>query len=79
MDINSWIELLYKYGPYALLVLFVFWVAPKQTKLFLQCKEKDKKLLCGGFAVASWTVIVVMTGSLQSLTCNGDSLIRPHH
>lgn len=64
MDINTWIEVIYKYGPYALLVLFVFWVAPKQIKAFKDCAKDDKgsRVLCGSFAVVSWMVIVLMTG-----------------
>lgn len=64
MDLSSWIETIFQYGPYALLVLFVFWVAPRQMQAFKECKPADKgsRILCGSFAVVSWGVIVAMTG-----------------
>jgi hypothetical protein len=64
MDINIWIEMIYQYGPYSILVLFVFWVAPKQTERFLKCSKDDNasRVLCGSFAVVSWLIIVTMTG-----------------
>lgn len=63
MDPNQWLSQLFSYGPYAVLVLFVFWVAPKQTKVFLDCdgsKDKLKRNLCGGIVVTCWLVVVLM-------------------
>jgi hypothetical protein len=63
MNPNEWVSQLFAYGPYAVLVLFVFWVAPNQTKVFLECndpKDKLKRSLCGGIALVCWIVVVLM-------------------
>lgn len=63
MNPNEWVSQLFSYGPYAVLVLFVFWVAPNQTKVFLECNDPNDKLkrsLCGGIALTCWIVVVLM-------------------
>jgi len=63
MNPQSWVDLIFSYGPYGLLILFVFWVAPRQTKLFLTCDKNDKqsRLLCSGTTIASWLLTFLMT------------------
>jgi len=60
MDPNSWPDLLFTYGPYAILALFALWVAPRQTKRFLGCKETVSRSVCGGIAVGCWVVVALM-------------------
>jgi hypothetical protein len=60
MDPNSWPDLLFTYGPYAVLALFALWVAPRQTKRFLDCKETVSRYVCGGVAVGCWVVVALM-------------------
>lgn len=62
MDPNKWGDLLFTYGPYAVLVLFSLWVAPKQTQEFLKCTQGDKaqRYLCGSVAVMCWVIVVAM-------------------
>lgn len=63
MDPNQWLSQLFAYGPYAVLVLFVFWVAPNQTRIFLEYNDPEDKLkrnLCGGIALACWFVVILM-------------------
>ena len=64
MDPQSWPDLVYTYGPYALLPLLLLWVAPRQTKQFLGCKKDDrvKLVLCGAVAVACWAAGFVAVG-----------------
>ena len=62
MQPSDWIEQLFTYGPYAVLALFVLWVAPRQTRQFIACEAQDvgSRLLCGGIAVGCWLVVVTM-------------------
>jgi len=62
MDLSNWVELLFKYGPYAVLALFALWVAPRQTRQFIECKARDQgtRYLCGGVAIGSWSIVVLM-------------------
>lgn len=62
MDPNRWVDLLFTYGPYAVLALFVLWVAPRQTKTFGICPKQDKaqRFLCGSVAVGCWIVVALM-------------------
>ncbi|MBL6998301.1 MAG: hypothetical protein ISR73_00475 [Gammaproteobacteria bacterium] len=63
---EHWIELLFSYGPYAVFVLLVFLIAPKQTKIFLSCDKQDKvcRTLCGGVAVGCWILVAVMASAI---------------
>jgi len=62
MDPNTWVDTLYTYGPYAALALFTLYVAPTQTKTFLDCKADDrtKLAICGGIAALSWLIVVAL-------------------
>jgi len=64
MDPQNWPDLVYTYGPYALLPLLLLWVAPRQTKQFLACKKEDrvKQALCAGVAIACWAAGFVAAG-----------------
>lgn len=64
MDPQNWPDLIYTYGPYALLPLLLLWVAPRQTKQFLACKKEDrvKQALCAAVAVACWAAGFVAAG-----------------
>lgn len=64
MDPQNWPDLVYTYGPYALLPLLLLWVAPRQTKQFLACKksERAKQVLCGAVAAACWAAGFVAVG-----------------
>ncbi len=68
MEPKNWVDLLFTYGPYAELALFVLWVAPKQTKLFLACDRSDsaKCRVTGGIVAACWLVILVMVWFVYS-------------
>lgn len=67
MDINAemWPEMLLKFGPYAVLVLFVLWVIPHTSKRLRDLPDKAPRpvQLCTGIAVViSWTVVLFMVG-----------------
>jgi hypothetical protein len=50
------------YGPYALLAIFLLYIAPKHTKRFIDCEETDstkRRLLCS-IASGNWLVVFVM-------------------
>ncbi|MGB5735128.1 MAG: hypothetical protein WBM40_11875 [Thiohalocapsa sp.] len=59
------VEALYTYGPFAALALFALYVAPRQTKLFLDLsgeQEPAAKLwLCGAVAGMTWLIVAVLT------------------
>lgn len=61
-QISALSQELINYGPYALLALFLLFIAPKHTKRFIECQETDKtkrRLLCT-IASANWVVVFVM-------------------
>jgi len=60
---QEWPELILKYGPYAVLALFAIWVAPRQTKIFLdsQSKEPAKVILSAGIAAFCWVIVAGMS------------------
>ena len=62
MEPSYWVETLFTYGPYAVLALFVLWVAPRQTQQFIQCKTLNpgSRYLCGGIAVGCWMIVGLM-------------------
>ena len=59
------VEALYTYGPFAALALFALYVAPRQTKQFLDCsgeQEPAAKLwLCGAVAGMTWLIVAALT------------------
>lgn len=58
-DPQTWVHQLYTYGPYAILALFVFWVAPRQTNAFLKITRSDslKRLFSAALAILCWLVV----------------------
>ena len=67
MDPRDWVDQLFTYGPYAVLALFILWVAPNQTKIFLDCPREHprRQLFCLTVAAASWAVVLVMIGYIS--------------
>lgn len=67
MAINAemWPEMLLKFGPYAVLALFVLWVIPHTSKRLRDLPERAPRSVqvCTGIAVViSWTVVLAMVG-----------------
>ncbi len=62
MDPRSWADQLYTYGPYAVLALFVLWVAPAQLKAFRQGPSNNRtQQAVGGFvAIGCWLIVFAM-------------------
>jgi hypothetical protein len=62
VEAEKWVNLLFTYGPYAVLALFALWVAPRQTKLFLGCVRDGAaaRTLCGAVAAGSWLIVAAM-------------------
>jgi hypothetical protein len=64
------VEALYTYGPFAALALFALYVAPRQTKQFLDCsgeQEPAAKLwLCGAVAGMTWLIVAALTWVIVS-------------
>jgi len=68
MDPTNWVDLLFTYGPYAVLALFGLWIAPRQTKLLLSSNREDKvaHYLCAGIATGTWLVAAAMVWFIYS-------------
>ena len=68
MDPTNWVDLLFTYGPYAVLALFGLWIAPRQTKLLLGSNREDKvaHYLCAGIAAGTWLVAGAMVWFIYS-------------
>lgn len=67
MDINAelWPEMFLKFGPYAVLALFVIWVIPHTSKRLRDLPERAPRSVqvCTSIAVVvSWTVVLFMVG-----------------
>lgn len=64
MDPRNWVDQLYTYGPYAVLALFVLWVAPAQLKAFRQVPNtnRPKQLVSGFIAIGCWLIVFSMVG-----------------
>ncbi len=62
MGMEIWIDKVFKYGPYAVLILFALWVAPRQTKVLLNYKDKDRssRYFCIAVAAGCWIVAAFM-------------------
>lgn len=67
MDVNLevWPELIFKFGPYAILALFVLWVAPRASKrmqALTKTAPKAVRISATLTLFASWAVVLVMVG-----------------
>ena len=62
MDPRSWVEQLFTYGPYAVLALFVLWVAPAQLKAFLKGPHDStaQRLVSAFVTVGCWLIVFAM-------------------
>jgi hypothetical protein len=62
MDPRSWVDQLFTYGPYAVLALFVLWVAPAQLKAFLQGPRGSpvQQVVSGFVTVGCWLIVFAM-------------------
>jgi hypothetical protein len=62
MDPRTWGEQLLNYGPYAVLALFVLWVAPAQLKAFRESRQGDRtqQAVSGFVAIGCWLIVFVM-------------------
>jgi hypothetical protein len=62
MDPRTWVDQLFTYGPYAVLALFVLWVAPAQLKAFRQAPpgNRTQQLVSGFIAVGCWLIVFGM-------------------
>jgi len=65
IDIAAWPELIFKFGPYAILALFVLWVTPRASKRMQNITKtapKAVRVSATVTLVASWAVVLVMVG-----------------
>ena len=62
MDPRSWVDQLFTYGPYAVLALFVLWVAPAQLKAFRQGlrENRTQQAVSGFVAIGCWLIVFAM-------------------
>lgn len=62
MDMHSWVDLLFAYGPYAVLVLFALWIAPRQAKLFREIPTENtaQYYFSGVVAAVCWLIVFAM-------------------
>lgn len=60
MNIEDWPELIMSFGPYAVLVLFALWIAPRQLKICRSLEPGFDKSLSGCIAGGAWLVVVSM-------------------
>lgn len=63
IDITTWPELIFKFGPYAILALFVLWVTPRASKRMQEITKTAPKSVRVSATVtlfASWAVVLVM-------------------
>lgn len=63
IDIATWPELIFKFGPYAILALFVLWVTPRASKRMQDITKtapKAVRVSATVTLVASWAVVLVM-------------------
>ena len=60
MEPQKWAELLYTYGPYAVLAIFL-WVAPRQLKAWrqLHSKNQSQQIAHGFAAIGSWLIVFI--------------------
>lgn len=65
IDISAWPELLFKFGPYAILALFILWVTPRASKRMQDLTKsapKPVRVSATITLIASWAVVLVMVG-----------------
>lgn len=65
INLEVWPELIFKFGPYAILALFVLWVAPRASKRMQNLTKTAPKAVRVSATVtlfASWGVVLVMVG-----------------
>ncbi|HEY6256363.1 MAG TPA: hypothetical protein VIY51_11290 [Xanthobacteraceae bacterium] len=62
MDPRSWVDQLFTYGPYAVLALFVLWVAPAQMKAFRQVPSENRiqQAVSGFITIGCWLIVFAM-------------------
>jgi hypothetical protein len=62
MDPRTWVDQLFTYGPYAVLALFVLWVAPAQLKAFRQGARGSpvQQAVSGFVTVGCWLIVFAM-------------------
>src|SRR5262245_44055558 len=61
MDPRTWVDQLYTYGPYAVLALFVFYVAPRQLAAYrAKGGDRAQQALSGVIALGCWAVVFLM-------------------
>jgi hypothetical protein len=61
-QLSGFTKELFDFGPYALLAIFLLYIAPKHTKRFIDCEHTDptkRRLLCA-IASGNWLVVFVM-------------------
>lgn len=65
LNIEAWPELIFKFGPYAILILFVLWVVPRTSKNMKDISKTAPKAVRVSASItlfASWAVVLVMVG-----------------
>ncbi|MBD3670223.1 MAG: hypothetical protein HUJ29_05560 [Gammaproteobacteria bacterium] len=65
LNAEAWPELIFNFGPYAILVLFILWVVPRATKRTSELSKAAPKLVRYSALttlVVSWAVVLVMVG-----------------
>lgn len=63
INLEVWPELIFKFGPYAILALFVLWVAPRASKRMqniTRTAPKAVRVSATATLIASWAVVLVM-------------------
>jgi hypothetical protein len=62
MDPRTWVDQLFTYGPYAVLALFVLWVAPAQLKAFRQGARGSptQQAVSGFVTIGCWLIVFAM-------------------
>jgi hypothetical protein len=65
LNIEAWPEIIFKFGPYAILALFVLWVTPRASKRMQDITKTAPKAVRVSASItlfASWGVVLVMVG-----------------
>jgi hypothetical protein len=67
MELNpeTWPELVFNFGPYAILVLFILWVVPRASKRMQNMTEtapKAVRISATMVLIVSWSVVLIMVG-----------------
>jgi hypothetical protein len=67
MELNpeAWPELIFSFGPYAILILFILWVVPRTSKRMQNITEtapKAVRVSATAALVVSWGVVLLMVG-----------------